>query len=254
MKFFNRFIPFFAALSIFIILEQSLRMPKQIYWLGSFCFLIVILSTWQLIGRKFFQRKFWQNLITPILFLASGLVFLSFLESAWLKQFIILILAISIWLFLFVIFFRFNLRSKYQVHSLENISSHLNLLTIFFCSSGFYGLLIFLGFPLRFLVFGFGVVCFLLTIQLIWDSDTTLAKDYPYLIVITLIITEMFLVVSFLPTSVYVNGFIVTISYYLIGGLSRNWLLGNKERKVVSRYLITSVITLIIILATAKWF
>jgi hypothetical protein len=153
-----------------------------------------------------------------------------------------------------VIFLRFQLSSRYQAHSLENISTHLSLLTVFLVASSFFSLRIFLGVPLWLLIISFGFILALATYQLIWSSDTKLVTSWPYISVITIVATEIFWAVGFLPTSVYVNGLVVTISYYLMTGLARNWLLGIQEGKVIKRYLLISTITLIIILATAKWF
>jgi len=68
-----------------------------------------------------------------------------------------------------------------------------------------------------------------------------------------LIISEIFLTVSFLPSSIYVNGMLVTISYYMLSGLARNWLIGIKDKRVVKRYVVTSLSLLVLILLTAKW-
>ena len=79
-------------------------------------------------------------------------------------------------------------------------------------------------------------------------------NGWAYVIIITLATVEIFWAVSFLPTSIYVNGMVVVISYYLLAGLARNWLLGIRGRKVVKRYLLISFVALAIVLLTAKWF
>ena len=254
MKFFNRIIPWLAALIVFVLLEQVLKAPKQVYWLATSLLLFIILAIWQLSGRQIRTKKFWQLVIIPTLFLASGVLFLSFLEGNLFKQIFLIGLVILVWIFLEVIFLRFHLSPKYQAHSLENISTHLSLLTVFLVASSFFSLRIFLGVPLWLLIISFGFILALATYQLIWSSDTKLVTSWPYIGVITIVATEIFWAVSFLPTSVYVNGLVVTVSYYLMTGLARNWLLGIQEGKVIKRYLLISTITLIIILATAKWF
>ncbi|MFA6254861.1 MAG: hypothetical protein WC675_02355 [Patescibacteria group bacterium] len=229
-------------------------MPKQIYWLMPLALGLIILSVWQLVGRKLFSPNFWQILLTPLLLFAGTLLFFIFLEGQFFKQAFLVCVVILFWAFFEVVFLKFHLRIKYQAYSLENIIIHLGLITIFLIASGFYSLAIFLGFSWVILLIIFMVVNILLNYQLAWTSGKTFAAALPYILVVTILISEIFWAAIFLPTSVYVSGLIVTISYYLVGGLARNWLLEIKESKVVKRYLLISVLALIIILATAKWF
>ena len=251
MKFFNRIIPALAALLIFILLEQMLKTPEQLIWLVALTLAVTVLSVWQLADQGFKDKKFWWLLTTPFFLLLGGISFLSFLEGVFLKHFFFLILVVLIWSFLEVVFLRFHFRPKYQAYSLENISTHLNLITVFLTASSLFSFVIFLGLFWWLAIGVFIVIVLLLAHQSI---ETDSFAGWPYVLVITLLTTEIFWAVIFLPTSVYVNGIIVTIGYYLITGLIRNWLLEIRGKKVVFRYLLISVICLIIILVTAKWF
>lgn len=253
-KILNRIIPYLVSIIIFILIEQIIVFPKQIYLLAFISLMILGLSIWQLIERSFFRPKFWQFVITPLLLLGSGLVFLIFLEDYLFRQFFVVILIVLIWVFLELTYLRFHRRLKYQVHSLENISTYINLITVFLSTSSFFGLVVFLAFPVWILVIIFTGLTMLLNYQIAYSSEAPLTSSWLYILAISLMMTEIFWAVSFLPTSIYVNGLVVTISYYLMSGLALNWLLGIQERKVVLRYLIISFVSLIIILITAKWF
>lgn len=254
IKFLNRIIPWSVPVLVLIFLEQSLATPKQIYWLAPLCLGVIILAIWQLIDRSFYNKKFWQLLITPALLFASGLLFFSFLEGYLFQQAFLLVLVILIWAFLQVIFLMHHSRPHYQPYALENIIVHLNLIIIFFTAASFFSLIVFLGISLGILLVIFYLVTFLLAYQLLWVSGTTFTANWPYAVIITIVLTEIFWAVSFLPTSVYVNGLVLAISYYLIAGLTRNWLLEIKEKKVVRRYLLISILVFIITMLTAKWF
>lgn len=254
LKFFNRIIPFLVPVFVFVMTEQILLAPKQLYWLLAAVLLVCTLSIWQLTGQRVSSVKFWRFLITPLLFTAGGILYLIFLEDPFYKQLFLLVYTLMIWIFLEVIYMRFNFRPKYQVHSLENIFTHLDIVALFLISSGLFSLIVFLNFDF-WISFGiFSLVCLLLTYQLVWTADAILATAWPHAIVITLATAEMFLAISFLPTSIYVNGLLVTLTYYLISGLSRNALLGHLQYRVVRRYVAVSVLAAIIVLATAKWF
>jgi len=254
MKFINRIIPWVAAVILFAVLENLLKAPKQIYWLTLVSFLVIILGVWQLTNRRLKDEKFWYLIVTPLFLFAGGLFFLSFLEGRFFKQFFVIVLSVLVWVFLQVVFLKFHLRAKYQAYSLENIATHFNLITVFLIASSFFNLTIFLGVPAWLLVIIFAIINILLIYQLVRLSDIALAVGWPYVVVITLIAAEIFWAVSFLPTSVYINGLIVTIVYYLITGLARNRLLGVWQKQVIKRYLLISLISLAVVLLSAKWF
>lgn len=264
----NRLISWVSAFLLFLILEMALSQPTQIYWLILLSFAILLFSIWQLMKYKV-NQQFFNFLIAPVIFLASAWIFLLFLQSGWIQQLIIIVTSVLYWLFIKVIFLYLFRRPKYQAHTLGNISSYLDLLAVFFISSGFFSLMIFLQLPSWYLDLYFfqividqiwqllfleALVVSLLTYQLLWASQIPLVSGGPFIFVITLVTTQLFLVTSFLPTSVYVKGLIVGIVFYLLSGLSRNWLLNIREWKVVRRYLTIGLISLIIILASAKWF
>src|SRR3989344_2163796 len=248
----NRLIPVLSPVLIFIGLQYLIIKPHQLFWLSPLILLIFLAGLWQLTGRNLKIEKFWRYLITPFFFLFFGIIFLIFLDSQPLKQLVIIILAALLAIYLEVIFLWFHLRLKYQLHSLENITAHLNLLTIFLATTSFISLIIFLGLSFWYFLAAFIILNFLLNYELIWSSGTTWRESWHYLALTTLILTEIFWAVNFLPSSVYVQSIIVTIAYYLLSGIIRNWLNNIREGKVIKRYLIISLICLVIILASAK--
>ncbi|OGY44903.1 MAG: hypothetical protein A2729_03935 [Candidatus Buchananbacteria bacterium RIFCSPHIGHO2_01_FULL_39_14] len=254
MTLLNHFIPVFTPILILILIEILLQKPRQIYWLVPFACFLIILSLFQLTGKKIKNEKFWRYLITPILFFLSGTTFFVFLDGIYFRQGVAIALVIALAVYLEVIFLWFCERLKYQAHSLENISVHLNLVTIFLTASSLVGLVIFIGLPLWLMIIIFVFFVTLLNYELIWSSGVAPKLGWLYSLVITLAMTEIFWAVNFLPTSVYVDGLIISLSYYLITGLARNWLIGVKEKKVIKRYLFVSLICLLIVFLTAKWF
>lgn len=254
MKKIINFLPWLAVIGIFIFQEETLQNPKLIYYFAPASLILLILIIWQLTGREIKIEKFWRFLITPVFFLASGILFLGFLEGVFIKQFFLFGLVTLLWAYLEILFLRFNFRPKYEPYSLENVTVHLNLLTIYLVTCGFYSLILFLSINFWGLFFIYILVNILITSQVIWASGVTLKVGWAYLLVIPLVLAEMFLAVSYLPTSIYVSGLIVTLTYYLISGLGRNWLLEIKNKEVILRYLILSIVIFFIILITAKWF
>lgn len=254
MKFFNKILPWLSVVLIFIFLERLINKPLEVYWLAPLSLIVLVLTIAQLMGWQLIKKVFWQILITPFLFLISGLFFLSFLEGLIIKQFFVVIVGILLLVFFELVYLKFHHKKNYQVHSLETVVSHLNLFVVFLISTSFFGLFVFLDASLLVLIFSFLIFNLLLNYQLVWGTGKNLNTAWPYMLIITLITTEIFWAASFLSSSIYVNALLVTISYYLMTGLARNWLLEIKEFKVIKRYLVISFVSLIIILVTAKWF
>ena len=176
-----------------------------------------------------------------------------FLEGESTRQLVTIIVTVAVWIFLKVTFLYFFFRPKYEAHTLENISSYLNLITVFlFCTSVF-NLIILLRVPAWLGAIGSMVLVGLLSYQLFWIDNLAFRTQWRTVAVITLVTGELFLAVSFLPTSVYVNALLMTLGYYTMTGLARNWLLNIRERRVIARYLLISCSILVIMLLTAKW-
>jgi len=253
MKLLNQLIPALSALAIFILLQSLISAPKNIFYVILAAVLLTVFSIWRLTGQKLMSGKFWRFLITPLLFMGSAVAFYIFLEGPIFRRLFVLGVAVLLFAYLEIIFLRFHYRPKYEPYSLENITVHLDLLAIFFAASSFFSLMLFLNTNFWLLALLFVGIGFLAAGQLIWASGLTLAVGWPPAAILVLLTGEVFYVVSFLPTSVYVNGLIVALAYYFFSGLIRNWLLDIRESLVIKRYLIVSLVCLIIILLTAKW-
>jgi len=250
----NRLIPWVVSFLTLVLVEQIFLAPHQIQWLSGYLVATIVLSIWQLTGRRLRSVKFWRYLMTPLLFTVIGLLFLSFLKASFVRQIALLAYAIAVWVYLEIIFLRFNFRPKYQIHALENIFTHLELVTVFLAATSFFAVSVFLGIQIWMVTVGFAVMVMLFSYQVVWTSDANFVAAWPYAAVVVLTMTEIFFAVGYLPTSVYVGGMIVGTSYYLITGLTRNWLLGNREWRVVQRYVYISVAVVIATLTTARWF
>jgi len=249
----NRLVSWLFGLSLLMIFELTLSQPKNSFGFMAVSFLLLVLSVWRLAGYQFSRVKFWNFFITPFIFLASSWLFIIFLDGGWLRQLVIFAVVVLNWLFLKVMFLYLYHRPKYQAHTLGNISGYISLVSVFFLIAGFFSLKIFLGisfWPLTGAVF---IIVVLLIYQLLLASQVPISSIFPYATVIALVLSEIFIVVNLLPVSIYVSSLVVSLSYYLLSGLSRNWLLNIKERGVLIRYLTIGLTSLIIILASAKW-
>ncbi len=234
--------------------EEVISFPKLIWFFAPAALLLIIATIWHLTGREVKINKFWNYIITPIMFFVGGLLFFSFLEGRLVKQLFIVGFAVLFWAYMQVVFLRFNFRPKYEPYSLENMTIHLNLIAVYLLASGFYSLILFMNVNFWLLAGLFFVISLLISSQVVWASSTTTAVGWPYILVIGLVSSQVYLAASYLPTSVYVSGLLVALTFYAVSGISRNWLLEIKNKNVFYRYLLISLISAVVILLTAKWF
>ena len=120
MIFLNQIIPGLSSIVILFLLELILKRPESIYYFGPVCLALIILAVRQLCRRRLKSKKSWQIVLTPVLFFLGGLFFLIFLEENFLRQFFLLSLVAILWLYLKVVYLRFHLKTKYQLHSFHH--------------------------------------------------------------------------------------------------------------------------------------
>lgn len=269
--------PLAASIFIFVGLEILLILPNLLFFIAAVLFFIHILAIWQLIPKttearlilnsrkgkslkiiitflKIITDQEFINFLLPSLLLnASAFVFIIFLPESLLRHLAILLISILSFLFFKNIFLYFYRPEEYQAHSLENISLPLSLMTLYFFSAGFLGLIIFADFLLWQALLAYLAVVFLLARQIFWIYKFEIKISWLFVFVLCLVMGEFFWAINFLPLNFYVNGLILAVVYYLFFSLSRRWLKGDLEKKIIWQYLIFSLLIIIIILATAEW-
>ncbi len=71
--------------------------------------------------------------------------------------------------------------------------------------------------------------------------------------VIALLISELLVVLQFLPISFLLSGAIATVLWYTLISLARSYLLGYWSRRLWVRYLIFNVVLISVLLGGARW-
>lgn len=226
--------------------------PLAIYWLPLILVLILAAIVWELNGRTW-QKKFWHFLINPGFFVLSLFFFIIFIDQLSLKWLVAILGAIFAFLILDNLFTFFYQPGRYQPYSLENTSGYVNVITAFLFFSSLYSAIVFLSMRAYWLIPLAFLAVWLLSYQSIIIHQIGWPKGWLYVIINSLIITELFWVTSYLPTGFYVNGAIVAIAHYFIIGLSCSWLLNKLEKRTIKRYILAAIISLVIILGTARW-
>ncbi|MBN1778948.1 MAG: hypothetical protein JW816_01890 [Candidatus Buchananbacteria bacterium] len=253
MNLLNRLSVWISSLLFLSFFWLVLVQAELFYWLSVLSLVILFLTIWQLTGRQIRKSQFWFLSISPTIFLFSAWLFFLFVEGRWLRYFYGLVFTFFLFIFLQIIYLYLHRRPKYEAYALENISNYLNVFAVFLLFSGFFGLQLFLNFNIWSILLLGGVALFLLTFELFYVSNLSFTKSRLAILIIILVSLEVCLAVNYLPTSIYVDSLIVTLTYYLMSGLARNWLLNIKEKRVIIRYVIITLVCLVLILFSAKW-
>jgi hypothetical protein len=116
-----------------------------------------------------------------------------------------------------------------------------------------YGFRLFLALPLWLLVPAAFALTGFLVASTLWVCKIERAKLLPYAFGGALILTELFLALTYLPTGFFTNGALLAVFFYAYLGISRAHVLQKLSPLVAKRYVGASLGLAVIILSTAKW-
>lgn len=196
---------------------------------------------------------FWYLLGAPVCFLLSGFGLSLFLESFWPRFFLAAIVVCLSWLFGENVFTFLHLPAKYRAYAIEHLSLIMNVLTVFLFAATGFGLILFIQTSVFFLM----GICFALAAFVIcgtlWVSKIDHKKSLLYGLTGAVLLTELFMALSYLPTGFYANAAWLTLMMYIYVGLMRAHLLEKMSFIVVRRYVLISVILATFIAVTTRW-
>lgn len=273
----SRLTPIIASVLVFVGFELLVVKPRLLWFVAPLMIAVVFMAAF-FVSQGRVSKNFWRFMVSPFLFTVSGLLFFSFviIESQLAKHLILLFIVLGLGVVLESIFKYFHNKERFFGYSLENVFQYTRILMLFFFFSGIYSINIFFGVPVWALLFLVLLVLLALGYQQYWMIEVFRKDDYRqesgrlqqkinqlifqnkikarvYVLVPVLVLLEVFWAVSFLPTSFYVNGLLLTVMHYGIMNVIRARLHSALTKKVVGRSLVWAGVALIIILFTARW-
>lgn len=246
-------LPYLSAAIVLVSYEILLWKPASLYFIIAILFLNIILSIYRITERKFISKVFGHFLLSPLLFIISCSTTLLFLENNNIKQIFIVGSSLIYLLILLNIYAFLHQTEKYQPYTLENLSSYVNLISVFLFYASFFSFGLFISAPVWLLAILAFIITILISYQTLWANKIDFKRARLFILIIGIILTELYWCVDFLPTSYFVNAVILIIFYYIVINISRDYLLNVLNKKSVRRYLIVSFLVLILTLATAPW-
>jgi hypothetical protein len=231
--------PFWLPLPAFISLAVSLVAAGA---------LLSRLGKWE-----FATARFWFFVGSPFLLIFSCDALVLFLESDVLKATIGLVTALLVFFFCEHLFTYLHLPAAYRVRAIEHASLVMNIVTFFFAVTSLYGFRLFLSAPLWALATACFIVALFLFSSTLWTCKVERARLLPYALGGAVLSTEMFSVLSYLPSGFFTNAALLSILFYLYLGLSRAFVLGKWSSAVLRRYVAISALLVTVVVGTATW-
>lgn len=199
------------------------------------------------------RPAFWVFIGTPCLLLLSSIVFFLFLESETSQWLLTLVVAFAMGIYAENLFAFYHMPHAYQAYSLEYLSLVLYVLSGFFFTSGAYAAQLFLTLPMWIPAVAVFAAVLLATVAVFWVSKVGFETGMVFAFAGAVMMTEVYTVLSTLPTSFMTNAAAFAAFLYLFLGLSRAQVLDRLTQEVIRRYAYTSIALLLIIFGTAKW-
>jgi len=250
---YNRFLPLIVPIIILLSHEIFFFWPTLIYIILVLDILLLFFTIRQFLIEAKAKDKVWSYLILPSILFISATLFSMMMPSQLLVQALFFTTAILIYYYLKAIYLYLVKTSYYQKYSLENISSYCNFLSYYFLASSIYGLQVFLSAPTWLLMIVLLTITAMIVYQVMWINKIDLRQGLLFLLIICLTLIEIAWATSFLTLSFYILGLILSVCYYILIGLSRFYLMGKLNKKLIKLYLIFGFSSLAIVLFTANW-
>ena len=244
------FVIAFCTASVFAILLYALDYALLAIVLS---FVVIPILFARLLKWEFKRFVFLVFLSMPIFLLFSALLFFLFLESDILKMVIGFIVTICIWLYAESVFTFYHLPSSYQAYTLEFLSLIFSIFSAFFFTSGMYAMSLFMQLPVWIPALAVAAFSFTVLVIVLWVSKVALQVATRFAIVGAICMTEIYVVLSLLPTSFLSNAAGFAVILYVFLGLSRAGALDKLSKTVMLRYLLIGSALLLAIFATARW-
>ncbi len=221
-----------------------------IYWLVATVGVLLLTSAWLSLNGKKSGYRFMAGLIPAINFLAwSG--FLTIVNGQLIRQVLIIVAAVL----------QFCYWHRGKAAWLENqttawwrLVNAINLISVWLVAATLYGWQSFLAWPILWP----WLIWLLLSAIMLWldyrVAELLLPDHWPMILANWLVGGQLFLAIYFLPSSNLIQGYLLLVAYYLTSQVGRTSLLKINTAKRLRYQFLIIIISLILVLSTAKWF
>lgn len=249
----HRLTSFFLLVVIGLGLTGVFFFPEQVFFFLVGMIVLSGLLFARLLLWEYKTSLFWIFLGIPLLFIFASFVFFLFLETFLVKILVLFFLLFLLFLFAEYVFLYKHIPTTYRPYAIEYLVVVLNLLSFFYLFTIGYGLRLFLQTPLFVLVILCLPVVFFLLFSTYWVAKVEWVRAKPYVIGGTILFSEVFAASIFLPTSLYTNAAMISVLFYSFLGITRGQFAKKLTAQVSRRYLLVTVLFLLLLIFTTSW-
>jgi hypothetical protein len=249
----NRLLPLLAPLSIYLLLQVYFFWPKMMYLSLAAIILIFLFLIRQFIVENGHKERWWNLFFWPACLILSLVVFSTLIPNGFIIQILFLFAFFMLSAYFKTVYFYLVKTKNYRQDSLENLSSYGNFLSFYFAASAIYGFQVFLSVDIRYLMAILLVFTSAVVLQVFWANRIGVKENLYFLFIIVLVMVELAWAASFLTLSFYILGMIIAVSYYMLIGMVRFYILGNLNARLAKLYLIFGFLSITAVLLTSRW-
>jgi len=245
--------PYFYSAVVFTGLWFSDRYIDYLWYIFS-ALILLFFFTWIVIVRREVLTKEQIVIATsPFVFLLGSFAFVILVDSVLLKQVIVFLIASGMF-FIFRAMYFFHWHSaKYQPSSLQVQVRYLNIISLFFITTFFYALEVFLNFSIVWNT----LVVFVLLMASEWQyvyMRRLKRQEKFYAGIIAVLLSQVFVAIDVLPFLIYVKGVLFLIIFYVVTELHYASIRGLWKKKELVILISIAMALIILLLTTTKWY
>ncbi len=251
---YNRFLPLIIPALILILFEAYYYKHNLIYVVAVLTVLLLFFTVRQFLIAGNSADGWYNYFISPAMLVLGSIALTTMVANKWFVQVLLVGVPILLYLYLrmlYVYLINFNLKQR---EGLENFSAYSNFLAFYFIASSLYGIRAFLNYEVWPLMILLLVSVSLIVYQVFWMNNIKFKISSFYVLLIALVATELAWSATFLTLSFYILGLVVTICYYVLTGITRFYLKGSLDSKIVKLYLLFGFTSILVVLLSARWF
>jgi hypothetical protein len=249
-----RFLPLIVPSVAFGLFELFYFYPKMFFVAQVLLALLFFFSVYLFVNKSFTGESWAILIMLPAQFTLALNSFSLLIPGTLLIQSLYVLNAVFLYFYFRSLYYYLFRPDRYRDYFFENLSSYGNFLTFYFAASTVYGLQSFVNIPVWILMIGLLLVTSLIVLQLFWSYRIKGKKRLVFIPLLCLVLAELAWSASFLTLSYYVLGLILTICYYILIGVTRFYLLDKLDGKIVKLYLFYGLLSILVVLLTARWF
>lgn len=260
MKLINRVSPYVIALSVsgsfYRVMYMSTAQGTVDMWSlfvppVVLSFIIVLITFFVVRGHVSLYHRI-RMAVTPVVLMLSAYGYLMLAETAFARHAITILTTLALFVY-FEWLRRLSSLQKSEGGEFAHFSFALHVVSSFFLFSFAYGLLHLMHPPVSLIAPMVGIVLISISFETMRRAGIKASRSVPIAAALALLATELFVAISFLPTSYIVDSLVLTILFSLALKVTRGIMKSEGDAQMIRRQVFASFILVILVLSTARW-